>query len=80
MKKAILTIGLFSLAMVLTPFTTTEASNTSKAENNVHVDINGGGAAGGNMKVDINGGGAAGGNMKVDINGGGAAGGNMKVD
>ena len=66
MKKAILTIGLFSLVMILTSFTTPETSNVSKIENNVTVDLVGGGSAGGNKKVDLVGGGSAGGNKKVD--------------
>ena len=55
MKKSILTIGLFSLVMVLTSFTTPETNN-----------ILGQGSAGGNMKLDILGQGSAGGNMKLD--------------
>jgi hypothetical protein len=78
MKKAILTIGLFSLVMVLTSFTTTESKNTVKADTNV--SIVGGNATGGNVKVDIVGGNATGGNVKVDIVGGNATGGNVKVD
>ncbi|TRX02244.1 3-oxoacyl-ACP reductase [Flavobacterium gawalongense] len=78
MKKAILTIGLFSLVMILTSFTTPETKNIVKSETNVN--IIGQGAAGGNVKVDIIGQGAAGGNVKVDIIGQGAAGGNVKVD
>ena len=46
MKKAILTIGLFSLVMVLTSFTTEEITNNTK------VNIVGQGATGGNVKVD----------------------------
>ncbi len=80
MKKAILTIGLFSLVMILTSFTTPETTNVSKAENNATVDLVGGGSAGGNKKVDLVGGGSAGGNKKVDLVGGGSAGGNKKVD
>jgi len=71
MKKAILTISLFSLMMILTSFTTPETNN---------VDIVGGTSAGGNVKVDIVGGTSAGGNVKVDIVGGTSAGGNVKVD
>ena len=53
MKKAILTIGLFSLVMILTSFTTPETSNVSKIENNnTSVDLVGSGSAGGNKKVD----------------------------
>ena len=49
MKKAILTIGLFSLVMILTSFTTTE---TIKVDNNTIVELAGNQAAGGNKKVD----------------------------
>jgi hypothetical protein len=78
MKKAILTIGLFSLVMILTSFTTPETNSTAKSDTNVN--IIGGGASGGNVKVDIIGGGASGKNVKVDIIGGGASGKNVKVD
>jgi hypothetical protein len=81
MKKAILTIGLFSLVMILTSFTTPETSSLSISDNNiVSIDLVGGGSAGGNKKVDLVGGGSAGGNKKVDLVGGGSAGGNKKVD
>jgi hypothetical protein len=66
MKKSIVTIGLFSLMMILTSFATSE-----------NVDITGLGSAG-NRKVDITGLGSAG-NRKVDITGLGSAG-NRKVD
>ena len=62
MKKAILTIGLFSLVMVLTSFTTPETSSNMKvaiigqtgtSNDNVKVDIVGGtGTSQGNVKVD----------------------------
>ena len=65
MKKAILTIGLFSLVMILTSFTTHET--TTKLNNNTtNVDLVGNGAAGGNQKLDLVGNGAAGGNQKLD--------------
>ncbi|MFE3869711.1 3-oxoacyl-ACP reductase [Flavobacterium sp. ZS1P70] len=76
MKKAILTIGLFSLVMILTSFTT-EVTNNTKADN---VSIVGQTATGGNVKVDIVGQTATGGNVKVDIVGQTATGGNVKVD
>ena len=71
MKKAIYTISLFSLMMILTSFTTPQTDNAN---------IVGGTATGGNVKVDIVGGTATGGNVKVDIVGGTATGGNVKVD
>ena len=66
MKKAILTIGLFSLVMILTSFTTPESNTATSIDKTSSVDIVGAGAAGGNKKVDIVGAGAAGGNKKVD--------------
>ena len=61
MKKAITTIGLFSLVMVLTSVTsneeiTTTTKNDNKAEifkiENAKLEIVGNGATGGNKKVD----------------------------
>ena len=60
MKKAILTIGLFSLVMVLTSFSTNEkvtsTKNDSKSEvfkiENTKWDLVGTGGTGGNKKVD----------------------------
>ena len=61
MKKAIVTIGLFSLVMVLTSFTSNEEiTSVTKKDNkaevfkieNVKLDINGAGATGGNKKMD----------------------------
>ena len=66
MKKAILTIGLFSLVMVLTSFTTPETANNATVANNAIVDLVGGAAVGGNQKLDLVGGAAVGGNQKLD--------------
>ncbi len=60
MKKAILTIGLFSLVMILTSFTSNEevtsTTNDNKAQvfkiENTKLDINGNGATGVNKKMD----------------------------
>lgn len=60
MKKSILTIGLFSLVMVLTSFTSnaevTSTTNDSKSEvfkiENTKLDLVGNGGTGGNKKVD----------------------------
>ena len=61
MKKAITTIGLFSLVMALTSFTsneeiTTTTKNDNKAEifkiENAKLEIIGGASVGGNKKVD----------------------------
>lgn len=59
MKKAILTIGLFSLVMVLTSFTSNEevtSTSDNKSEvfkiENVKLDLAGNGGTGGNKKMD----------------------------
>lgn len=58
MKKAILTIGLFSLVMVLTSFTSNEevTSTNDKAQvfkiENVKLELVGNGGTGHNKKVD----------------------------
>jgi hypothetical protein len=88
MKKAILTIGLFSLVMILTSFTAPEKNNNTKVNiigqtstgGNVKVDIIGQTSTGGNVKVDIIGQTSTGGNVKVDIIGQTSTGGNVKVD
>lgn len=81
MKKAIFTIGLFSIVLVLTSFTTPESTTTKITDsNNGAVEINGSQSVGGNRKVDINGSQSVGGNRKVDINGSQSVGGNRKVD
>lgn len=80
MKKAILTIGLFSLVMVMTSFTTPKTDPIVLIDANGNVEIVGAGSIGGNKKVDIVGAGSIGGNKKVDIVGAGSMGGNKKVD
>ncbi|AOW08465.1 hypothetical protein [Flavobacterium gilvum] len=92
MKKATLTIGLFSLLMVLTSFTTPETTTGIKVtQNNMlisPIDGAGGQSTGGNRKVDVYidgaGGQSTGGNRKVDVYidgaGGQSTGGNRKVD
>jgi hypothetical protein len=80
MKKAILTIGLFSLVMILTSFTTPETKNNAKVENNAIVDLTGNQSLGGNKKVDLTGNQSLGGNKKVDLTGNQSLGGNKKVD
>jgi hypothetical protein len=57
MKKATLTIGLFTLVMVLTSFTTPETSTPSIVDNTVITSIDGTGSqdAGGNRKHDYTG-------------------------
>jgi hypothetical protein len=84
MKKAIFTISLFSLVMILTSFTTPETgindvnitnSTASQATgDNIKVDISE------NLKVDIRGSQASGGNVKLDIRGSQCSGGNVKLD
>jgi hypothetical protein len=55
MKKATLTIGLFTLVMVLTSFTTTEttASTIAAKTKNSPIDGSGGQDSGGNRKHDF---------------------------
>ncbi|WP_300976698.1 3-oxoacyl-ACP reductase [Flavobacterium sp.] len=79
MKKAILTIGLFTLVMGLTSFTTPEQKATIEKGTNL-LNISGSQSAGNNKKVDISGSQSAGNNKKVDISGSQSAGGNKKVD
>ena len=61
MKNAITTIGLFSLMMLLTSFTTTqEITSSTKIDDkveifkieNIKLEISGAGGTGGNKKVD----------------------------
>jgi hypothetical protein len=85
MKKAIVTIGLFSLVMILTSFTTPETNNLNivgqgSTRGNMKLDIVGQGSTRGNMKLDIVGQGSTRGNMKLDIVGQGSTRGNMKLD
>jgi len=56
MKKSFLTIGLLTLVMILTSFTTPETK----------IDASGQGAAGGNVRLEASGQGAAGGNVRLD--------------
>jgi len=83
MKKATLSIGLFTLVMVLTSFT---APETSSSNNSVTTSIDGSGSqsSGGNRKVDYNGNTSnlSKTNLIVDIDGSGSqsSGGNRKVD
>ena len=64
MKKSILTIGLLSLVMILTSFTTPESKVTLK--NTTTIDHAGQGAAGGTVRLDHAGQGAAGGTVRLD--------------
>lgn len=65
MKKSILTIGLLSLVMILTSFTTPETTRAT-VNNNTTVDAVGSGSVGGNVKLDAVGSGSVGGNVKLD--------------
>ena len=57
MKKAILTIGLFTLVLATTSFASPKISTSSIADNTVITSIDGTGGqdTGGNKKVDYNG-------------------------
>lgn len=86
MKKAILTIGLFTLVLATTSFASPKISTSSIADNSVitSIDGNGGQDTGGNKKVDYNGNSShiLSTNKVADIdgNGGQDTGGNKKVD
>ncbi|TDD78366.1 3-oxoacyl-ACP reductase [Flavobacterium caseinilyticum] len=80
MKKSILTIGLFSLVMVLTSFTTPETDPIITVDNYGNVELVGTQSTGGNKKVDLVGTQSTGGNKKVDLVGTQSTGGNKKVD
>ena len=75
MKKSILTIGLFSLMMILTSFTTSETSN-----NDTNINIVGGTSVRNDVKVDIVGGTSVRNDVKVDIVGGTSVRNDVKVD
>ena len=64
MKKAILTIGLFSLVMILTSFTTPETSKVTV--NNNTIEAVGSGGAGGTVRLDAIGSGGAGRTVRLD--------------
>jgi hypothetical protein len=82
MKKAILTIGLFTLVLVSTSFASPKNATPSIAENTeiTIIDGNGGQSTGGNRKVDYNGGSLKNEIIIIDGNGGQSTGGNRKVD
>ena len=78
MKKSILAIGLLSLVMILTSFTTPESN--INVTTTTTVDHAGQGAAGGTVRLDHAGQGAAGGTVRLDHAGQGAAGGTVRLD
>jgi hypothetical protein len=78
MKKSILAIGLLSLVMILTSFTTPQ--NNINISTTTTVDHSGQGATGGNVRLDHSGQGATGGNVRLDHSGQGATGGNVRLD
>ena len=64
MKKSFLTIGLLTLVMILTSFTTPESKVTVK--NTTTTDLSGNGATGGTVRLDLSGNGATGGTVRLD--------------
>lgn len=78
MKKATLTIGLFSLLMVLTSFNTVEPTNDILV--NTTVGIDGNQSAGQSRKVDMMGSDLSNQTMTVSIDGNQSAGQSRKVD
>jgi hypothetical protein len=79
MKKSIFAIGLLSLVMILTSFTTTE-TNKTKLNNNSTLQAAGQGGAGGTVRLDAAGQGGAGGTVRLDAAGQGGAGGTVRLD
>lgn len=85
MKRATLTIGLFTLVMVLTSFTSPEKTTSAIANNVItSIDGSGGQSSGGNKKVDYNGStvdlSKTNQIVAIDGSGGQSSGGNKKVD
>jgi hypothetical protein len=70
MRKSFLTIGLLTLVMILTSFTTPETK----------IDAAGQGMVGGNVRLDAAGQGMVGGNVRLDAAGQGMVGGNVRLD
>jgi len=79
MKKATLTIGLFSLVMVLTSFNTAETTNDILV-NNMTVGIDGNQSVGQSRKVDMMGSDLSNQSMTVSIDGNQSVGQSRKVD
>jgi hypothetical protein len=83
MKKAILTIGLFTLVLVSTSFASPKKTTSLvTAENTgaIFIDGNGGQSNGDNRKVDYNGKSVNNQIIEIDGNGGQSIGDNTKVD
>ena len=80
MKKSILTIGLCSLVMVLTSFTTPETDPVVTIDANGNVEVVNTVAAQEMNKKDITSSSIVMSNRKVEIIGSGSTGGNKKVD
>lgn len=82
MKKAILTIGLFTLVLVSTSFASPKNTTSPIADNSeiTFIDGNGGQSNGDNRKVDYNGSALNDQIIIIDGNGGQSNGDNRKVD
>lgn len=79
MKKSILAIGLLSLVMVLTSFTTTEIKSVNQS-NNSNLQAAGSNSVGGNVRLDAAGSNGVGGNVRLDAAGSNGVGGNVRLD
>jgi hypothetical protein len=79
MKKSFLAIGLLSLVMILTSFTTPETTKAT-VNNTTTVEAAGSGVVGGNFRLDAAGSGVVGGNFRLDAAGSGVVGGNFRLD
>ena len=80
MKKSLLTIGLFSLVMTLTSFTTPETDPVVTIDANGNVEVVSTIASQENNKKNITSSSIVMSNKKVEIIGSGSTGGNKKVD
>jgi hypothetical protein len=86
MKKAILTIGLFTIVTALTSFAKPTTANVPNNENSIttNIDGTGGQSSGDNKKVDLIGGSTklskSNQIVKIDGTGGQSSGDNKKVD
>ncbi|MBF4470685.1 hypothetical protein [Flavobacterium sp. HJJ] len=82
MKKAVLTIGLFTLVLVSTSFTSPQNSTTVIDDSSVitSIDGTGGQSSGDNRKVDYTGASLKNQIVEIDGTGGQSSGDNRKVD
>lgn len=82
MRKAILTIGLFTLVLVSTSFASPKVSTSSIADNTeiTAIDGTGGQSSGDHRKLDLNGNALKSQNTPIDGTGGQSSGDHRKLD